>query len=269
MIKWLILFLTTVAMIQPGFATYVGNPAFPALSNTGIFSSSYSFFKFTSGYVADYTSNKRFESDQNVPNFDPNLAVKQFGLHSQMAAFSLIFVERVELFGSVGGTKEHAVWEPQATFADATQIWTDFQSSYHFSWNVGAKAILFRLGPLIFGGNFTYFAVPSSQESYFQFLNRLNLQLDPKQEFDLREWQLSGAASLRLFFLTPYAGITYLRSQLQVAAGPDVPGLTYRNQDNLGYFYGITLSLTGRLQLNFERRVRDEFAYTFSTTAVF
>lgn len=269
MIKWLFLFLALGTPVSSTYATYVGNPAFPGLSGTGIFSSSYSFFKVTTGYVADYTSNKRFETNQTVALFDPNQAMKQFGLHSQMATLSFIFLERLELFGSAGGTKEHAVWEPDATLSDAVQIWSDFQSSYHFSWSVGAKAVIFRLGPLLLGGDFTYFSVPSSQKSYFQFLNRLNLAMDPKQEFDLNEWQLSCALAAHLFFLTPYAGATYLHSRLDVQGGPNVPALTYRNQDSIGYFYGVTVSLTGRLHLNFERRVRDEFAYTFSTTAVF
>src|SRR5438105_4558606 len=97
--KWYLLFAL------PLFGAYVGNPADPAIMNTGFFSTSYPFFKFTSGYIYDYTSNKRYEASQNSPHFDPS-AIKSFGLHSQLASFSLIFVERLQLYGTAGGSRE-------------------------------------------------------------------------------------------------------------------------------------------------------------------
>jgi hypothetical protein len=56
---------------------------------------------------------------------------------------------------------------------------------------------------------------------------------------------------------------------LHIATGPAIGSLSYRNENKVGYFYGITASLTGRFHLNFEQRFRDEKAYTFSTIAVF
>ena len=92
----------------------------------------------------------------------------------------------------------------------------------------------------------------------------LPVEIEPgkKQELSLREWQVSGALSSRFFFLTPYIGLTYLHSKLHA-------NVNYRNEFKWGYFYGLTLSLTGRFQLNFEQRIRDESAYTFATVMVF
>ncbi len=254
--KWLFLFFAL-----PGFAVYVGNPADPAIMNTGFFSSSYPFFKCTSGYIYDYTSNKRYEADTQI---DP---IRKFGLHSQLASVSLILLERVQLFGSAGGSKEMVHEGPPPSFSDLV---FDFQSSYQFAWSTGGKAILVELGTLYLSADFTYFAVPSSPKTYFKFLNRLNLPLsEEKQKLSLREWQASLGLSLRLFFLTPYAGTSYLHSRLHIQQGPDTPAILYHNAVNWGFFYGITASLTGRLHVNFERRVRDEFAYTISTIAVF
>lgn len=243
--RWLFVFA-----ILPLFGAYVGNPADPALMSTGFFSSSYPFFKFTSGYIYDYTSNKRFEA--------PDQVIKRFGLHSQLASFSLIFIERIQFFGTAGGTKEVLKEEPiyDAVF--------DAHTNYHFSWSAGTKVILLQWGQTYFSGDFTYFAIPSSSKSFYKFLNRMNLPLETeeKQKLSLKEWQVSAALSSRFFFLTPYAGATYLHSRLHAQ-------IKYRNELNWGYFYGLTVSLTGRLHLNFERRMRDEFAYTFSTIAVF
>ncbi len=264
--KWLFLFFAAA----PLFGAYVGNPASPALMNTGFFSASYPFCKITTGYIADYTSDKRYAAEQGEGDFDPNRAFKRFGLHSQLASASIIFVERLELFGAAGGTKERAKGVEQPTLSDMKEVVLDFQSAHHFSWSAGAKVILLQWWQTYLSADFIYFAVPSSVKSYFKYLNRFNIPLDlSEQKLNLREWQMSCGLSSRFYFITPYGGVTYLHSRLHVQGGGEFPPIDYRNEVKWGYFYGFTLSLTGRLHLNFERRVRDEFAYTFSTTAVF
>ena len=243
--RWL-LFLAAV----PLFGAYVGNPADPALMNTGFFSAGYPVFKFTTGYIYDYTQNKRFVAQDNE-------TIRKFGLHSQLASFSFIFIERLQFFGTAGGSKEIIEEKP------IYDMILDVHTNYHFSWSTGAKVILFQWGQTFFSCDFTYFAIPSSHKSYFKFLNRLNLPLETeKQKFSLREWQASAGLSSRFYFLTPYVGGTYLKSKLHA-------DINFHNDVKWGYFYGLTVSLTGRLHLNFERRLRDEFAYTFSTIMVF
>lgn len=254
--------------IFPVFGAYVGNPASPGIMNMGFFSGPSPYFKFTSGYLADYTSNKQYQavtkSGDEAQNFH------DFALHSQMATFSAIFVERLEIFGAAGGSKEHAKWDRAPTYKDYETILDDFKSKYTFSWAAGAKVILIRWWQTYLGADFTYFDVPSSQKSFFKFLNRLNLPMDTeKQPFSIQEWQVSLGLSSRIFILTPYGGITYLRSKLNIESGADVPPLYYENKDRIGYFYGGTISLTGRFHLNFERRVRDEFSYSLAAIAVF
>ncbi|HSX27126.1 MAG TPA: hypothetical protein VLE89_09005 [Chlamydiales bacterium] len=263
--KWLF-FLLPLSL----FSAYIGNPANPAIMNTGFFSSSYPFFKFTTGYIADYISDKRYVAPQKDPDIDPNNAFRHFGLHSQLASVSMIIVERLELFGYVGGSKEHVQYRKKASLSDLEEIFSHFQSTYQFSWSTGGRAILLQWGQTYFTTDFTYFAVPSSPKAFFKFLNRLNLPMDlTKQKTSLREWQVSAALASRFLFFTPYFGGTYLHSRLHLSSGPDIPSITYRNEKKWGYFFGFTVSLTGRFHLNFERRMRDEFAYAFSTIAVF
>jgi len=261
--RCLTLFLCAVA---PVFGAYVGNPASPGIMNVGIFSGRNPMFKCTTGYVGDYTSDKRYVSEQELGQE----AFRHFGLHSQMATASLIWVERFELFGMAGGTKEHPRWRKDLSWSDLAAELVDFESNYHFSWQAGAKVILLQWGQTYFTTDFTYFAVPRSHKSFFRFLNRLNLPLETeRQRFSIREWQVSAALASRFFFVTPYAGVNYLSSKLSIKSGLDIPPLYYTNEKNYGYFFGLTISITGRLHLNFERRIRDEFAYSFATMAVF
>ena len=187
-----------------------------------------------------------------------------------MATFSAIFVERLEFFGNVGGSKEHAKWDKKLEISDFSTVMTDFQSNYHFSWSSGCKVILLQWWQTYLSADFTYFSVPASHQSFFKFLNRLNLPMETeKQTFSMNEWQTSLGLSSRIFFLTPYGGITYLAAKLNIHSGTEVAPIYYRNKDNIGYFFGLTVSLTGRFHLNFERRVRDEFSYSLAATAVF
>ena len=244
------------------FAAYVGNPADAAIMNTGLFTPQNPFFKATTGYIFDYTSNKDYSIANESTPVDPQ--IKQFALHTQSASASLILLERLELFGTAGGSKQ------KASTKDTTSFLVDFHGAYQFSWSVGAKAILLQWGQTFFCADFTYFAIPSSPKSFFKFLNRLNLPIDmSKQNFYLREWQVGAALASRFYFITPYAGTMYLRSKLHINSGPETGVIDYYNKRNWGFFYGVTLSITGRLHITLERRVRDEFAYTIGTNAVF
>jgi hypothetical protein len=251
-------------------AAYIGNPAGPGIMNHGFFTSTYPIVKATTGYYADYISDMRFVPTQESPDFNPEGSFRKFGLHSQMATASLIFMERIEFFGSAGGSKEHAKFSEAPSVGEVADVLLDFQSTYTFSWSAGARLVVLKLGPAFVCTDFTYFQVPSTMQSYFKFLNRLNLPLETeKQPFSIDEWQIAAALALRLFFVTPYVGGCYMKAKLNIHSGVDVPPLYYENKEHWGYFYGLTVSLTGRFHLNFERRMRDEFAYSFATVAVF
>ena len=250
------------------FAMYIGNPAAPAVMNSGVFSSHNPFIKGTSGYIGDYIVDKHYEADKNNPTFAPDDLFKKFIIHSQLASFSLIFLERLELFGSLGGSKPRTKLQDEDPAI--TDLIFDFESNYQFSWSAGGKIILMQWGRTYFCTDFTYFAMPESANSYFKFFNRFNLPLNfGKQEIALEEWQVSAALAMNLFFLTPYFGGTYLNSKLHIGPSPPIGSFDYKNRDTIGYFYGATLSLSGKFHLNYEQRFRTEKAYTFSTIAVF
>ncbi len=254
----------------PLFGAYIGNPADPAIMNTGFLSSTYPFFKFTTGYIGDYISDKRYTAVKQDEALEDAADLRHFGLHSQLASVSMIILERLEVFGYVGGSKEHAKFRKKATMDDLQEVMTDFHSTYQFSWSTGAKAILLQWGQTYFSTDFTYFAIPESPKSYFRYFNRLNLNIDlEKQKTSLEEWQISAALASRIWFITPYIGGTYLHSRLHVEGAEGISPITYQNEKNWGYFFGLTVSLTGRFHINLERRMGDEFAYAFSTIAVF
>lgn len=253
-------------------AAPIGNPSNPGLMTGGIFSAANPWVKATTGYMADYVSDLRLDlasGSSDIPALDPDKTFSKYGLHSQMATFSIVLLQRLEAYGLLGGTKERLKWhdEPETPFY--TSLF-ELQTTYHFSWGTGLRVILLQWGQTFFSVEGSYFAVPSSHKAFFKFLNRLNLNLqEGEQEFYLREWEGSLALSSRFWIITPYAGISYLNTKLCIQEGPETTALTYRNERSLGYFYGCTLSLTSKFIFTLERRVVNEFAYMFSTQAVF
>src|SRR5437016_151598 len=133
MIRYLILFFVQMTSL---FGAYIGNPANPAIMNTGIFSLHNPFIKGTSGYIADYITDKKYETNQKIDSLDLNDTFRDFIIHSQLASFSVILLERLELFGTVGGSKERI--KPD----EKSPVDFDFESNYHFSWSTGAKVVL-------------------------------------------------------------------------------------------------------------------------------
>lgn len=250
------------------FGAYIGNPAAPSVMNTGFFSSHNPFIKGTTGYIADYITDKHYKADKDNPNFSPDNVFKEFIIHSQLASFSVIFLERLELFGTVGGSKPRT--KRPGENPSLKDLVLDFESSYQFSWSAGGKVVLMQWGQTYLCTDFTYFAIPESPQSYFEFFNKLKLPISfGKQELSLNEWQISAALASKIFFITPYFGGTYLSSKLHIGSSPEVGSFDYKNRYEFGYFYGFTLSLSGRFHLNYEQRFRGENAYTFSTIAVF
>lgn len=249
---------------MPLLASYIGNPSGPCVMNSGFFSRGY-LIKGTSGYLYDYSTIKRYHAPKTKEGFDPNSTFKEFGIHSQMGTLSLILLERIEIFGALGGSKEQTKGKthPSTPF--------EFESKYQFSWAAGAKTVLLQWGTTSLGCDFTYFAIPSTPQSFFQYFDRFQLPIDfGKQKVYLNEWEIACGLSTRFFgMLAPYIAGSYLYSHLHVDESKEIGKITYENQSKWGYLFGITLSLTGKFHINLERRLKNESGYSLATIAVF
>lgn len=235
----------------------------------GIFGTPPSFFRLTTGYLADYISDMKLSHSSGSAEFDADDVLKRFGLHSQMAEFSLSLLQRLEFYALLGGSKEKVKLknDPEPPLKD---LLMEFKTTYHFSWAAGMRIILLQWGQTFFSLDGSYFTVPSSHEAYFTFLNRLNIPLDEnEQHLYLREWQIGAALSSRFWLITPYIGVKYLRTTLRIQEGPENSPLTYHNSPRFGYFFGATLSLFNKIFVGIERRVRDESAYMGTAYAAF
>ena len=264
--RWVFILLTFSSSL---FASPVGNPATPGLLQSGFFGSCNPWIKVTSGYLTEYVSRLPLQLTSGHAEFNPDQAFEHFGLHSQMASFSVVLLQRLETYALLGGSKEHLKWRDASETSLFSSLF-DFKTDYHFSWALGGRVVLLQWGQTFFTVDGNYFDVPASSKSFFRFLNRLSLPLDKgKQSYYLREWQAGVSLASRFWIFTPYAGVKYMNAKLHIDEGPESSSLVYRNRKKVGYFCGLTLSITSKFLITAERRVKDEFAYMFSTEAVF
>lgn len=202
-------------------------------------------------------------------DFNAKKAVKRFGLHSQMAELSLSLLNRIEFYTLLGGSKEHVKLhtEPETPFYSAL---FEFQTTYHFSWSVGVRAVFLQWGQTFLSADGSYFTVPTSQHAFFKFLNRMDIPLDSnEQHLYLRQWQAGAALSSCFWCLTPYIGAKYSHTTLRIQEGPENSTLTYENRPRFGYYFGATLSILDKVFITVERRLRDESAYMGTACAAF
>lgn len=266
-LKWVSFFSL---YIFPLLAMYTGNPGSPALSYAGLFSGNYPWFKTSSGYVYDYTTDKNYTLVSHREDF-PNIEkVNTFRLDSNFGKIGFILVQRLELYGLFGTSEETIKWTspPKTGFtSENTKLSADTNS--HFSWTAGGKVVLLEFGCTYFGLDIQFFKI-NAPGKFSYVLNQLNYPFDfgPKYLI-LREKQISFGIARKMAFIVPYAGVTYLKSELHMKAEGVENSLYFKNATKFGIYIGGTLMLTSKLQITAEGRFINEDAFSISAITSF
>ncbi len=249
-----------------GFSAYIGNPASPALMQTGLFNVKNHFINVATGYLADITWDKKIRpSDQ--PNFVSLDKVNEFEVRSNFSVISLIFLRRLEIYSYLGVSKEKMDWENKPQYQDKSEL----KARNHFSYSVGAKAILLYFWGMALGIDGQYFALPSSNKLAQRIINlRLPLELS-SQYLKLEEWHIALGLGTKLGPFAPYVGINYMKMRLDVQTKDksDLPTLQFCNRNNWGGYAGCSLNFSHSFYVNFEGRFIDETAISVAAITSF
>lgn len=245
------------------FAFYTGNPLSPALLEKGLFGRSSSFLSIGVGYLADFITDKDLELVNRKE--DINLqSINSFKIESQMSYASLRLVRRLEVYGYLGSSSEKI---------DLTPIVGDkgeLKANSHFSYAIGAKAILLDFYRFVISADFNYFSLPSSSKLRKTLEGLALPDFIPiplgSQRLQWREWQIALGLSLRLGPLSPYAGGRYSKAKIKLNI-EDGPSVRFAGKNHWGVFGGLSLMLSPTFFISGELRWCDETAY--STSAVF
>lgn len=253
------LFLLMIYCLQ-GHAGYVGNPASPALMH-GVFSGG-SFINLYSGYVYTQVWDKNITSS-NIP---PNVTLEKVGaceMQSNFATVGINLVRRLELYSYLGVSKENIDWTAKFPFSSP-----EIKVKNHFSYVLGAKAIMLQFARTVFSLDFQYFTLPATDIPIPKIVSIYMPIPIGSQYIKLKEWQLAAGIASKLGPITPYVGVKYSRLNLDVNS-TDLPTLSFKNSKSWGLFAGISLNFANILMATGEIRWVDEKAVSAAVSTAF
>ena len=269
--KFCILLLFILLSKNTVFASYIGNPADPLLMSSGLFSGNNPWYKIVSGYVMDQSTEKHMVFASDDPNFENIERVNSFSVESNWGNLALILVQRLELYIQVGTSQEKIKWtSPPMPGFNSGNLGLSAKSDSHFSMNTGAKVILLEFARTLIGVDFHFFRI-NAPGKFSYILDRLNYPFNfGPQYLILRETELSLGIARRIgFILTPYVGVSYLKTRLKIKADGVKESLYFKNQKKWGTYFGGSINLTSKFNFSAEGRFGNETAYSFSANTAF
>lgn len=248
-------------------ASYVGNIAGPAILEKGLFSDKDPWIKVQTGYLVDFTNDKKLVSDHNIPILGNENRINDFEIISNMGMISVVLRERMEIYGMLGQSKIELNWFSNApNDEEENGQFRKIESDYNFSWITGTKVILLQFGKTYFGLDFAYFRIPNIKRSLY-FLNDESIPFNTNPQYlTLREWHLAFGLASTMGYFTPYLGGKYLLTKIRFRSDNS---FNLKNRLSFGIFLGTTISVGEKFSLNAEARLHDELAYSVSGSAAF
>jgi hypothetical protein len=243
------LFVAAQSMLS---ALYMGNPAEPEIIDTGLFISPDCSFGIKIGYQGD------FVYDRLLKSYDGSRGkIDQFQIMMNQGAVILNFVDRLEVYGTIGSMRNHFWYR---THVDNRR--REFETNNHLTGGGGVRFILAQWcnTGLGFDGKIQY-ARPS-----IQWVTVNGVSSSSSAHMFYREYQGSIAVYHTMGFFTPYLGAKYTNVHASVE------GLSKRvyphrnfmmtNRCRFGMALGCTLSQGKKVDVNLEVQLIDEQGLT-------
>jgi len=187
-------------------------------------------------------------------------------MHTNAGLIVLNLWDRVDIFGTLGGTKFNMEGRADAFFAPIVstsriQVETDTD----FSWSVGVRGVLWECGCTVIGVEAQYFrAKPDVRRVTLEASE--SVYPDDTTKFRYREWQVGLGIAHRINMFVPYFAVKW--SQVDAKFENFAPEFfdvdpidpKFDPRQNWGYAFGVTLVDCDIMTLNVEGRLRDERA---------
>ncbi len=254
------LLLSLLLSFNPLHALYLGNPASPNAITKGFWICKDAFMGVKAGYQVDYVFDRGLKSYAGA-----RARVDQFQAQLNQGVVTFDFVERVELYASVGAMETTFSHRPKSGHARR-----EYQTNDKWTWGAGGRAIIYEWKEccLTIEGGFQW-AYPHIK---WDALNGTSFTTDAKMLY--REWQVGLGVSREIDMFIPYAAIKFsdvdarvssLRPNLQL----NTSHFRMTNRNHFGLVLGCTLTPGKYFDLTVESRMIDEEAITLAGNVKF
>ncbi|MGR3912570.1 MAG: hypothetical protein QRY71_04610 [Candidatus Rhabdochlamydia sp.] len=240
--------LTSLCLLSSLSALPINNPAAPQLTFKGLWMREDAFAGVKMGYEKESVSNRGLFIQGEEP-----LKLNEASFLKNLGTFTLNYLDRLELYGSLGSIQGRLSYAP---------LFTPLLNLYELKsgWvaGCGGRLLLSQWGNCVLG-----------MDGKAEWINpHVNLAIQagsPLKEsyaFQAFEWQTSLALSYTANFLTPYIGAKYssMKGTLKALTSPINPQdvLKLKSSHRLGMSIGFTLSPGSLFDITFESQMIDE-----------
>lgn len=229
------------------FAMLTGNPADPAIFETGIVQKC-AWWSFRLGYLGDYTYKQHFRDEFQIQNCEATSTFAKMYTNAGVITFNL--KKRWDLYAIVGASR--------------IQIEEEAFSKTKCGYGFGTKLILYRTRHFFLGTDLKYFA--SNQKPLYFICDNLAYNIVNDYHLKYEEIQASCGISYQTKYIAPYLSATYIHAAIRPSPSfaiveipsrdflVDVSSKSVINHNRWGFALGATLIDQTTAALSFEWR---------------
>lgn len=235
-------------------ALYMGNPAEPEIIDTGFFISQDCSFGMKVGYQGDFVFDRLLKSYAGSHG-----KIDQFKLMMNQGALIFNYLDRFEIYGTVGSIRNHFWYRPRVDHRRR-----EFETNNHWTAGGGARFLLAEWGNTGLGldGKIQY------GKPRIEWITVNGVSFSSHGHVAYHEWQGSIAVYHTAGFLTPYLGIKYTNVHATVVglSRKVYPHRHFKmtNRCRFGMALGCTLTQGKKVDATLEVQLIDEQGLTFS-----
>ncbi len=249
---WLFVGIFTLISLNLS-ALPLGNPAAPALYQTGLFCIDdpccSSVWNVRIGFYGDYVFNRNLELTRTGGG-----DFEDAEYFTNAGSINLNLFNRLDIYATLGATKACFNTNVGSFAPSPTGARIQVQSDPAFSYSLGLNGLIWQCGCLYVGGEFQYFHFsPDIKRTTFAGTGS---EYEPGG-IKYKEWQLGLGAGYRIGYLVPYTGLKWARARQRL---PDDSNTDLKSAKCWGYAIGVTLTNCGPAALTVEARFADEKA---------
>lgn len=245
-----------------GYSLYYGSPALPEVTTEGLFIPRDFFLGVKVGYEGDFLFDRSLKpTNHHIQKMDV------FEYHMQQGVITANFVDRFEVYSSLGAMKFHI--EPRVT--NVSQL--TMETGNHFTWGVGARAIIFGFSTAAVGLDVKY----QKATPHFDWIlqNGAPIASTDGAKLNYQEWQIGLGISYQTGIFTPYIGAIFCQTLSKYRNFPvgllaeNATSFKVKSRSKFGMAVGTSLSDSKIFDLEIEGRLIDETAVTITGSVRF
>jgi len=240
------LIVSLLFFISTSYGITIGNPADPALIDTGLIFEEAPFMSFRTSYLSNYIIKAKY---RNLNGTEVNTSYTNY-----IGKGILNIMKRLDVYAFVGAARG------DSTAVSNTQKIT-IEQKQMITAGGGAKAIIFEDKERYFWGvDAKYYRYYPSVDHVI--VNGADVNID-ELELKTWQWEFSSAVARRYQLFTPYAGISYLIARQKPKDANQY--ITNSKQINpWGLFLGTTMTYRDAFSLNAEAKFFNQIEYGIS-----